>query len=356
MKLDDDMALEHACIQRCNWQLGLYAVHLATGNSVSCRAIKAATIDKYIRNVAKFCARTNPRDPRKLEQTQKLLAPTIQGVLDEARRWEEIPDRREPFTIEMLRYLIEMRDTQPHIYGPDSLMATMIDYASAGLYDGFRLSEWAQPNGHHEISNPHLNHKGEACAFCLGDIRFLSSDKIRVPIAQVLKLDPSSQIVGRDFIKYRTQKNGKHGEERQHTRNLSPTAPCHVASMMRVVHRLVRIVGVKYNVPLCVYRHDNGTARYVTASLIESTFRMAAAHVYKLDPISDSAHLRKWSAHSMRVGACVILHGMGFTDTQIQFLLRWTSNAFYVYLRNIAGLAHKQNRALEDLSVMPNFI
>jgi hypothetical protein len=128
-----------------------------------------------------------------LEQTQKLLAPTIQGVLDEARRWEEIPDRREPFTIEMLRYLIEMRDTpQPHIYGPDSLMATMIDYASAGLYDGFRLSEWAQPNGHHEISNPHLNHKGEACAFCFGDIRFLSSDKIRVPIAQVLKLDPSN--------------------------------------------------------------------------------------------------------------------------------------------------------------------
>jgi hypothetical protein len=42
------------------------------------------------------------------------------------------------------------------------------------------------------------------------------------------------------------------------------------------------------------------------------------------------------------VGACVILHGMGFTDTQIQFLLCWQSNALYVYLRNIAGLAHKQ--------------
>ena len=32
----------------------------------------------------------------------------------------------------------------------------------------------------------------------------------------------------------------------------------------------------------------------------------------------------------------------GLTDTYIQFLLRWTSNAFYVYLRNIAGLAHKE--------------
>jgi hypothetical protein len=77
---------------------------------------------------------------------------------------------------------------------------------------------------------------------------------------------------------------------------------------------------------------------------------------YKLDPTRDKKHLQKWSVHSIRVGACVILHGMGFTDTQIQFLLRWTSNAFYVYLRNIAGLAHKQNRALDDLSAMPNFI
>jgi hypothetical protein len=84
--------------------------------------------------------------------------------------------------------------------------------------------------------------------------------------------------------------------------------------------------------------------------------RRAAIHVYKLDPVRDQAHINKWSAHSLRVGACVILHGMGFTDTQIQFLLRWRSNAFYVYLRNIAGLANKQNAAITDLSTMPHFI
>jgi hypothetical protein len=83
---------------------------------------------------------------------------------------------------------------------------------------------------------------------------------------------------------------------------------------------------------------------------------MAAAHVYKLDPVKDSAHLCRWSAHSLRVGACLILHGMGFTNTQIQFLLCLQSNAFFVYLRNIAGLAHKQNRALNNLSIMHNFI
>jgi hypothetical protein len=47
---------------------------------------------------------------------------------------------------------------------------------------------------------------------------------------------------------------------------------------------------------------------------------------------------------------------MGFTDTQIQFILRWTSQAFFAYLRNLAGLAHMQNRALTNISLMPNFI
>ena len=38
--------------------------------------------------------------------------------------------------------------------------------------------------------------------------------------------------------------------------------------------------------------------------------------------------LHLWSAHSLRVGACVILHAAGFTEPQIQFLLRWCSTSF----------------------------
>jgi hypothetical protein len=46
----------------------------------------------------------------------KAMAPAIQGVINEVRRWEDIPDRREPFTIEMLRYMIALRDSQPRIH------------------------------------------------------------------------------------------------------------------------------------------------------------------------------------------------------------------------------------------------
>jgi hypothetical protein len=71
--------------------------------------------------MAKLCAHSNPRDPRKLEQANKAVAAAIQGVINEVQRWENIPNRRKPFTIEMLRYLIELRNSQPHIHDRDSL-------------------------------------------------------------------------------------------------------------------------------------------------------------------------------------------------------------------------------------------
>ena len=97
---------------------------------------------------------------------------------------------------------------------------------------------------------------------------------------------------------------------------------------MNIVKRFSRLVGTKMNASLCAYRHTNGSSvRHITASNIEATFRLVVAHVYKLNPVKDCVHLHMWSAHSLRVGACVILHGMGFTDSQIRFILRWRSNA-----------------------------
>jgi hypothetical protein len=92
----------------------------------------------------------------------------------------------------MLQYFIELRTSQPHIHDHDSPLAAMINWASAGLYDGFRLSEWAQPNGHYALHYPHLNIRGAACAFCIDNFHFLSDNKIRIPVDQVIKLDPAS--------------------------------------------------------------------------------------------------------------------------------------------------------------------
>jgi hypothetical protein len=277
MRLDNDMSLTFISIHRCHWQLGLCAVHLAAGHAVSCRAVKAATMEKCLRNVAKFCARSNSCDPRKIDQSQKALALPIQKVLDEVKRWENIPSRREPFTIEMSRCPVELAASKPHIYGPDSHLNVMIDFASCGLHDGFRLSEWAQPNEHSALQNPQQNSRDEPVAFCLNDFRFCSDDKVHIPPEQVLALDPKSRLVGRDFALHRTQKNGQNGEERQHARNDTAGAPCHITSAMRIVQRFVRLVGKKFQTPLGIHRRTDGAVRFITASIVETTFRMAAS-------------------------------------------------------------------------------
>ena len=72
--------------------------------------------------------------------------------------------------------------------------------------------------------------------------------------------------------------------------------------------------------------------------------RSTAIRVYDLKP-TDPA-LPRWSAHSIRVTACNLLHRQGFSDTYIQTRLRWRSTAFLDYLRNTLYTAAAHTKAL----------
>ena len=47
------------------------------------------------------------------------------------------------------------------------------------------------------------------------------------------------------------------------------------------------------------------------------------------------------------------LHSMGFSELDIQWLLRWRSMAFMAYLRNVAILAQRHVQALDKAAAMP---
>ena len=87
MNWHDDFTLEAAPRRRGTIQLALYAQHLATGNSMLCRSIKADTVSQYLLAVATFLALFGPkeRDFRKEANADKSLSPLIQGVLDDIR-------------------------------------------------------------------------------------------------------------------------------------------------------------------------------------------------------------------------------------------------------------------------------
>jgi hypothetical protein len=83
-----------------------------------------------------------------------------------------------------------------------------------------------------------------------------------------------------------------------------------------------------------------------------------AANVCSINPLTAAGRkkLQGWSSHSIRVGACVILCACGLTPIHIQFMLRWKSMAFMVYLQNLTFLCAQQNISINKVADMPNFV
>ena len=237
---------------------------------------------------------------------------------------------------------------------PNSLATAFADWAEAGLFSGVRRSEWAQESTNSTLGSQQLNIYGDTQAFTLPDIRFEALRCQRFIGAGVLQIKVTA--LRKCWVRFRTQKNGDNGQERLFTRNPKPGGRCFVTAMYRIIERFVRLRSPDdHTTPLSIYSPSPGVVKLITSSDIEALMRAIASAVYKLDPVKDREALQRWSSHSFRVGACVILHSMGFTETQIQWLLRWRSKAFMTYLRNLASLADKQHCAFDEASAMPHF-
>jgi hypothetical protein len=292
------------------------------------------------------------RDFRKENAVDAKVSRTLSAVYDEQKRWEYVPNRREPFTLEMLDDLSS--ESAANACGPNARAAALVDWFTCALFAGFRLSEWAQDAYKSDIAYK-LNIRNDTQALCLGDVRFESAD--RCQHSAVEAGTATTTTMAKRWIKFRTKKNGQNGEEKLFTRNTS--GKCFPSAMLRIIRRFIRLQGAHdTQTPLAIYQSpspDKSTS-LITATDIEGAMRRIAARVYGLDPVKDKTTLHKWSAHSLRVGACVILHSLGMSATQIKFLLRWRSDAFMVYLRNMAILSDSQNVLFNEANAMPNFL
>ena len=101
MNLGDDWFLTSVTQTRRNWQLALYVIHLSTGHNLWSRTLKVDTILNYLRDVARFLNRFFPVDPRYARAGDKEFAPCIQSLIQELRRWETVPNKQEPYTVQM---------------------------------------------------------------------------------------------------------------------------------------------------------------------------------------------------------------------------------------------------------------
>lgn len=331
--------------------MALYAAHLASGSTLVCRSIKADSIKAYLTDVGKFIAQGHGPDPRYAEGDSTRLAPQLHTVYDEVKRWESQKNRREPFTTKMWQHVAKLAADEPST----SVNSALRDWFGLGLHAGLRLGEWAQiPSKGDLSSTPGLNMFGDATAFCLADVEFFSSYKRRLSLHEAIRLPHGS--VQRASIRFRTQKNGDNGRKITFCTGSSGQINS-VECLLNIVRRFVHLTGTwALDTPIAIFRTSGGHVRRITSNEIESCMRLAACAAYGFHPVNNAAELQKWSAHSLRVGACVILYTLGFTDVQIQHLLRWKSLAFMEYLRNLGAMAIRQSQAIADISNFPNYL
>ncbi|KAI2502459.1 hypothetical protein MHU86_12035 [Fragilaria crotonensis] len=351
LNLDDDWTLANQPQERANYQLALYATHLATGSSLHCKSLKASTIASYLLDVAKFLGRYRDVDPRFRSTADTRLAPAIAKVLDEQKRWESVPNRREPFTLEMHKYIAQSAATQAD---DCCIEAALANWTLCNLYAGCRGIEWMQTNSTNQlIHSHHLNRFGNAYAFTLRDVQCTTASNQLLTIHDALK---NPNAVGCIRLRFEEQKNGENGEKKLFVRNTKNPAICFVTNFMQILKRHAELTNKHPNLPLSIYRHSNGSIYNITSADVETGIRNAASKLFNLDPIANRAELQMWSSHSLRVGACTTLYAMGFHEMEIKHLLRWKSNAFMTYLRNLAVTSRRHNEALNDASCIPNFL
>jgi hypothetical protein len=98
--------------------------------------------------------------------------------------------------------------------------------------------------------------------------------------------------------------------------------------------------------PVACYLKKDSLA-YLTGSRIALNFR-AAARAVRLNISKDDE--QRYSAHSLRVWACVLLDEAGKSPDYIKKCLRWMGDSFRMYLRDTHVIQDQHREALRASS------
>jgi hypothetical protein len=313
--------------------LGCYLIFLFQGKGLRSISIRSTTAKKYLHAAVSWSSACNEPDvryclPMRASRHPANYSPLVfveplKSILETRRSWETLPNRREPFTQAMLNHLTSST-TGAH---PDSLQSSLRDWYAVGLNAGCRRSEWAQA-----ASKPiRLTPDGKGVlSFTRNDVCFFNEHSRPLTRQEVATAHHLPAFVS---LRWRFQKNGDNGETKRFA--ASPGFPiCMVTALFRIIQRSFRL-DVSDTHPLAVFRSGQ-FVKLIDDSHITTSIRQLAVAVYgTMSPAS----LQRFSSHSLRVGACVLLHADGKDEMFIKHRLRWRSNSFMNYLRDVPILA-----------------
>lgn len=139
------------------------------------------------------------------------------------------------------------------------------------------------------------------------------------------------------MIKWCIQKNHKNGQQIMLGSDFKVPLHCLVCNSMMLV-KWAHCLGQLPDLPVCIYSNQKKELPYLRGNKVASLLRGA---VLQVCPSTPAAEVNRYSAHLLRVWACVLLNESGKSPDFIKSRVHWMGNSFRMYLCDMA-IIHRQ--------------
>jgi len=237
-------------------------------------------------------------------------------IISNCKKQEDVALQRLPLNN---RIFAELQRSAINLKSPDSEKHTLFDVTCMGRFIGPRVSEVGQTSPTKIDYHVYPSGKKVMKAFTANDFVFFDGSG---HIIDSLSLtDASSDLVANVKCTWRIQKNRRNGQAITLLVMADKENPkiCPVRAALRLVLQ-ARRCGQPDDCPVACY-NLRGKLAYLTGKRIAALFREAVKKEY---PNTPKDELAWYSAHSLRVWACVLLDEAGMTPEFIMSRLRWT--------------------------------
>jgi hypothetical protein len=315
--------------------VAIYIKYLMTGiNFRNKDFLRLATVQGYASSINSLFKLRDMKSPINVADPNNVSGILINNLVKE----EDIVRQRSPLDSAIFAKLLHRLNVSCSL---DSEQHTLFDLVVLGRYIGPRVSKYAQTMDKNVDYHVYPSRKKVIKAFTANNFCFFDKNS-----QTITELSDNSNRVDRVRITWRIQKNCQNNQTVTLLSDKANTAICPVLATLCLVLR-ARCLLQPDSMPVGCYLKKDALA-YITGSSIAILFQAAAKAVR---PTISKEEEQQYSAHLLRVWACVLLNEAGKLPNYIKKCLRWMGDSFRMYLHNTRIIQNQHREALRASSV-----
>ena len=296
----------------------------------------SATVRGYVEAINTLFRLRNFKSPADLSDRTNMCT----KIIIAREREENVAKQRSPITREMYSTLLDLAKESDI----DSLESVVADWFTLIRITGLRCSEYAQKNQSDIDEYEYPSGKRVIKAFIWNDWKFYNSNGRTIKIHS--HRNKTKELPKKLKIIFRIQKNRRNGQSITLVADDDHPDICPVRAAYRIYLRARRLGQSEFE-PMGIFVNKHGIKKYLTGNKIADVLRSIARVVH---PDLSEDEIKRFSSHSGRVWALVLLDEAGMTPDFMTSRLRWMGESYKLYLRDTSVIQQKHIDALKKES------